>query len=123
MKRWVGRWIMGVGLIHLPVALFVHRIAWGEIAQAGWFDAVRGHVHRGHAAWFLLAGLLLLMLGGVVDAMEKARMRPGRHLGWLMLAAAAFLLVLIPLSGTWLLLPPAFALALNGGADRGTAVP
>lgn len=123
MKRWMGRWIMAVGAIHLPVALFVHRVAWAEIAQAGWFDAVRGHVSRGHAAWFLLAGLLLLMLGAVVDAMEKAGLRPGRSLGGFMLATAVLLLVLMPLSGTWLLLPPAFGLAFSGGGDRGRAVP
>ena len=59
--------------------------------------------------------------GAVVDAMEKAHLRPGRLLGWFMLATAALLLVLMPLSGTWLLLPPAFALGISGDADRGRA--
>lgn len=110
MKRWIGRWLMGVGVVHMPVALLVHRNAWQEVAGAGFFDAVAGHVARGHAAWFLISGLILLMVGALVDALEKASLRPPLVLGIGMLLASAFVLVLMPRSGTWLLLVPAFAL-------------
>lgn len=114
IERWVGRWIMTVGVLHLPVALVKHHAAWRDVAAAGVFDVVQGHVARGHAAWFLVAGLLLLLLGAQIDAMEGARLRPPRWHGALMLTVAAFVLVLMPRSGTWLLLPPALALLFPG---------
>ncbi|WP_141509843.1 DUF6463 family protein [Ramlibacter sp. WS9] len=114
MDRWIGRWLVGVGLIHMPVALIVHRAAWQDIAGAGFFNVVRGHVDRGQAAWFMIAGLLLLLLGAVIDALEKAQAQLPLGLGIAMLLTACCVLVLMPKSGTWLLLPPAFALIARG---------
>ena len=110
MKRWIGRWLMAVGALHVPIALVKHRAIWGEIGEAGVFDVVAGHAARGHAAWFLVAGPTLLFLGVLVDALEKAQLRPPLALGVAMLLTAVLLLVLMPRSGTWLLLPPAFAM-------------
>lgn len=109
-KRWIGRWLMAVGALHVPIALVKHHSAWTEIAQAGAFDAVAGHAARGHATWFLIAGPSLLFLGAVLDAVEKAQIRPPLALGVAMLLMATCMLVLMPRSGTWLLLPPAFAM-------------
>lgn len=109
-KRWIGRWLMAVGALHVPIALVKHHAIWSQIAQAGTFDAVAGHADRGHATWFLIAGPSLLFLGAVLDALEKARVRPPLALGLAMLLMAACMLVLMPRSGTWLLLAPAFAL-------------
>lgn len=110
MDRWIGRWLMVVGVIHMPVALIVHRAAWQDIAGAGFFNVVRGHVDRGQAAWFMIAGLLLLLLGAALDSAEKAQAQLPLVVGIAMLLTACCVLVLMPKSGTWLLLPPAFAL-------------
>lgn len=123
MKRWTGRWVMAIGVVHMPVAWLKHAPAWDEIAGAGFFNVVKGHVARGHAAWFLIAGLLLLLLGAQLDAMEKAGLRPPPAIGLSMLLVCAFVLLLMPVSGTWLLLPPAFALAFSAGGGRGRSVP
>jgi hypothetical protein len=119
MKRWTGRWLMAVGALHVPFALIRHRALWAEIGEAGVFDAVAGHAERGHAAWFLIAGPALLLSGVLVDALEKAQLRPPLALGVAMLFMAVLLLVLMPRSGGWLLLPPAFAMIAR--ATRPTA--
>jgi hypothetical protein len=110
MKRWIGRWLMAVGAVHIPFALFKHHAIWAGIAEAGVLDVVAGHPARGHAAWFLVAGPSVLFLGYLIDVLEQLRMRPPLVLGVALLLMAALLLVLMPRSGSWLLLPPAFAL-------------
>lgn len=110
MKRWIGRWLMAVGAVHVPFALIKHQAIWSEIGQAGVFDVVAGYHVRGHAAWFFVAGPTLLFLGAVVDALEKVQVRPPLALGIAMLLMVALLLVLMPRSGSWLLLPPALAM-------------
>lgn len=110
MKRWIGRWLMAVGALHVPIALVKHQALWSEIADAGVFDVVAGDAARGHATWFMIAGPSLLFLGVVVDALEKAQVRPPVALGVAMLLTAICMLVLMPRSGTWLLLPPALAM-------------
>ncbi|WP_077594496.1 DUF6463 family protein [Polaromonas sp. A23] len=120
MKRWIGRWIMAVGVVHMPVAMVKHHAAWVDILGAGVFDVVAGDVARGHAAWFLIAGLLLLVVGALVDSLEKAHVPPPLPMGAGMLLVVGLVLLLMPRSGTWLLLPP--ALALLGRAFRPDAV-
>jgi len=110
MKRWIGRWIMVVGVVHMPVAMFRHHALWADIVAAGAFDAIAGDAARGHAAWFLISGLLLLVAGGLIDMLEQAQVRMPVLLGAGMLAIMALVLLLMPRSGTWLLLPPALAL-------------
>ena len=115
MKRWIGRWLMVVGALHVPFSLVFHRAVWLDIANAGFFGTVAGQVLRGHAAWFLLFGPVLVLVGAALDALEKARLRPPLLLGVGMLLLTAFALVLMPRSGFWLILPPTFAL-LAGAA-------
>lgn len=110
MKRWIGRWLMAVGAVHIPFALVKHHAIWAGMADAGFFDVVAGNPARGHAAWFFIAGPSILFLGFLIDAFEKLGMRPPLVLGVALLLTAALLLVLMPRSGSWLLLPPAFAL-------------
>lgn len=110
MKQWIGRWLMAVGALHVPVAAIKHHAIWSEIGEAGVFDAVAGNAARGHAAWFMVAGPTLVFLGVLVDALEKARLSPPLALGIAMLLTTVLLLVLMPRSGGWLLLPPALAM-------------
>jgi hypothetical protein len=115
MKRWIGRWVMAVGALHVPIALIKHHAIWSEIGEAGVFDVVAGNAARGHATWFLVAGPTLIFIGVLVDALEKAQLRPPLALGIAMLLTAVLLLVLMPRSGGWLLLAPALAMIARAG--------
>lgn len=111
--RWIGRWLIVVGALHVPYGLVVHAAPWRDIAVAGFFDAVAGDVARGRAVWFLLVGPVLLLAGLAVDALEAAQVRVPALAGIAMLATTAFCLVLMPRSGFWLVLLPALALTLR----------
>ncbi len=59
--------------------------------------------------WLLATGCLMLAVGGLADAMEAI---PVRFPRWFALGLAAFTAggaLLLPLSGFWLLVPPAVA--------------
>jgi hypothetical protein len=111
--RWIGRWLIVVGALHVLYGLVVHAASWQDIASAGFFDAVAGHVERGRAVWFLLVGPVLLLAGLAIDALEAAQVRVPALAGVAMLAMTAFCLVLMPRSGFWLAIPPALALILR----------
>jgi hypothetical protein len=112
-ERWIGRWLMVVGALHVGYGLTKHATQWRDIAAAGFFDAVAGHAARGHAAWFLLCGPVLLLAGLVLDALEASRVRAPALAGIAALVLIVFGLVLMPRSGFWLAIPPAIALTLR----------
>ncbi len=112
-RRWIGRWLIGMGVIHTIAGLVFHGSALGEIAAAGiWntLDAQGRDGGRSLAFWFLIAGFILALLGALVDWIERHHGgRVPSLLGWSLLALAALGIVLVPTLAFWLLLPPAIA--------------
>lgn len=69
------------------------------------------HALRGAVVWFLLFGAPLALLAILVRPLQQAvQWRALRHLGWGLIALAALGVSLMPVSGFWLVLPPALAL-------------
>ena len=120
MRRWVGRWIAAVGVIHCLVGLMVFSRPLTEIVTAGFWNSVDGHAGRPLAFWFEFAGLLTIVFGLAVDWIEKERNRfpPAVSYGFFTITALA--IVAMPLSGGWLLLPAAVGMLLkrNKSADN-----
>lgn len=113
MKRWIGRWFMVVAVLHTALAFVMFRAELTELLQLGVYDSVAGAPSRGKAVWFVLFGVLLFLFGSVVDAMEHAKLKVplGAAVGVLILAGLG--VMLMPRSGFWLVLPPAFAVLLG----------
>jgi hypothetical protein len=113
MRRWIGRWLCGVGVLHsaLGIAAFRESLA-GMIADGGW-NAMGSDPARQLAVGFLVAGVSLLLVGVIVDAAE----RDGRALppafAWGLLALCVAGIVVGPRTGVWLVLPAAVALAVR----------
>lgn len=120
MKRWIGRWLVAVAVLHTGVALAL----FGNTYRTMWSDGLWGAGVRdaGHsaAAWFLLFGILALAAGLAVSAVERSGARLPRSLGVALLGLAVLGIVLMPVSGFWLVLPPALALLrpARDGTDR-----
>ena len=109
MKRWMGRWLMVVAILHTAFGLVVFRAQWIQLLEAGFFDGVAGDVARGKAVWFVLFGIALLVFGLVVDALEKVGAPMPAAAGSGMLGLALLGVLLMPGSGFWLVFPPAVA--------------
>lgn len=110
-QRWIGPCLLGVAALHTAVGLLLFTPVLAELLRLGWWDSVGGHALRGAVVWFLLFGAPLALLATLVRPLQQvAQWRALRHLGWGLLALAAFGASLMPVSGFWLVLPPALAL-------------
>lgn len=114
MRRWVGRWLMGVSALHTAFAAAVFGEVLASIARRGVFNTVGADPMTGAVAWFVLFGAMLFICGLAVAALEASS--PGRlprSLGWALLAMAVVGITLMPASGFWLVFPPAIAVLLK----------
>jgi hypothetical protein len=114
--RWIGRWLMGVGLLHTAVALLLFHGPLLGIARDGFWNAVDGYPGRPLAFWFVYSGFWMLLLGAVVDWVELRLGATPRLLGWSLLGMGAAGCILMPVSGFWLALPPAVGILMRHSA-------
>jgi hypothetical protein len=111
MRRWIGRWIIGVSLIHSAATIAMFWPTIRDMAQRGVWDSVGTDPMRGAVAWFFLTGLFMFVLGLNIDKFEGSTPSAvGGVTGWALLLTVIFGIVLMPVSGFWLLIPPALAL-------------
>lgn len=110
-RPWKGRWLLAVALLHTVVGAILFAPQWQALWQRGVFNAVAGDVHLGNAIWFLLFGAVLALLAWEVTALERSQPPAAlRPMGWCLLALVLAGVVLMPVSGFWLVLPAALAL-------------
>lgn len=111
MRIWIGRWVMGVAILHTLFALLLLNRSLLVVLERGVFDAVGNDVKIGVAVWFVLFGAVLFILGLALSALEKAMAGAlPASLGWSLFALAVIGVVLMPASGFWLAFPPAVAI-------------
>ncbi len=125
MKRWVGRWIIGVGIIHVAFGVVVFRERLLAILRDGVWNAVDGYSGRPLAFWFVFAGLLTIVFGSLVDWVESRGLSTPRFVGWTFLVLVVLGIVTMPIGGGWLLLPAGLAVVLRShrhGSSKGAAV-
>jgi hypothetical protein len=129
MRRWVGRWIIGVGIIHVAVALVMFHEPLLAILRAGVWNAVDGHPGRPLAFWFVFLGLFTIVFGSLVDWVESRGLWPPRFVSWAFFVLVVLGIVAMPLGGGWLLLPaglgvvvrsfqPGTSAGVSGRGDR-----
>lgn len=116
-RRWRGRWLIGVAVVHTVFALVVLREPLLELARRGLLDAVGQDPLLNGVTWFVFFGLALASMGQVVDLLEQRGAVP-RGVGAGVLAMATLGVVLMPASGLWLLFPPAVSLMRQFSPSR-----
>ena len=114
MKRWVGRWLMGIAAIHTAFAVAVFGEVLASIVKRGVFNTVGADPMTGAVVWFVLFGAMLFVCGLAVAELEASSPNPlPRSIGWGLLAMGVVGITLMPASGFWLVFPPAIALLLQ----------
>jgi hypothetical protein len=96
--------------------LYQDRLA--GIVGDGLFNALARVPSRALAVWSVLAGVLLMLVGGLVERLEAVPEPLPRWLGGTLLGMGVLGVALVPVSGFWLLLPPAVAALRHRGDDR-----
>ena len=118
MKHWIGSWLIATAVLHTGYAAVKHGPALREIAARGFVGSIAGDAQRGLAAWFVLFGGVVLLLGLAVLALEQQPVAPMlRPVGAGLLLMGLTGVALMPASGFWLLFPPALALLLGQAAS------
>ncbi len=113
--RWVGRWIIGVAIIHMGFTFVLFPEQVERIFSEGFFDTGLIDFNIGKTVWFFLFGIPLLIVGYMIDYEEKRKtMPPFREIPIILLFLMTFLgVVLIPTSGFWLMMPALMGLIVK----------
>jgi Family of unknown function (DUF6463) len=121
MRRLSGPLLMATGLLDLLYVLAFHSRQLAAIAQDGFFDAVEtnpAQFDRETAFWHVTFGVTVLILGGLVGwAQERTGTLPA-FLGWSLLALGLSGVILMPVSGFWLILPQAMLMLVVARRGR-----
>ena len=111
MKLWIGRWLVGVSILHTAFAVVVFGKVLASVVQRGVFNAVGSDPMTAAVVWFVLFGAVLFVCGLAVNALELASPDPlPKSIGGSLLALATLGVLLMPASGFWLVFPPAIAI-------------
>ncbi|WP_125911839.1 DUF6463 family protein [Kiloniella majae] len=114
-KRWVGRWIMGVAITHIAFTFILFRTQIAFIFMNGFFDMGITNYEISNTVWFFFFGMPLFLVGLLIDRDEKRNTLPPFQevLLCTLVCMTALGIMLIPLSGFWLMVPAIFGFYLK----------
>jgi len=111
MKNWKGIWIIVVALLHTLFGISSFTKELQEIGQQGFINGIN-NIEQSLAAWFLLFGCLLFVIGLLVLCIEKYGQAVPKAAAIVLLVINCLGVTLMPASGFWLLFPPLVAMLL-----------
>lgn len=80
-----------------------------ELIVGGLYDSVKSQ-KSGMAVWFALFGSLLFIVGMLIFDLEKSNSRVSKSAGVALLLLTTIGVVMMPVSGFWLMFPAIFAI-------------
>ena len=123
-KIWIGRWTIFVAIGHTAVGLLVGGAVVLGVLRRGIFNAVGNDPMTGMVVWFLLFGAVLALLGIAITALERsARFESARALAIGIMLLTTLGVVLMPVSGFWLMYVAVFGLLRRGSGMSGQHLP
>ena len=118
-RIWIGRWTIFVAAGHTVVGVLMGGKVLRGVLERGVFNAVGSDPMTGVIVWFLLTGAVLVLLGMAITAIERSgQLALARPLGLGVLALTTLGVVLMPVSGFWLMYPVVVGLLRGGSATQ-----
>jgi hypothetical protein len=112
-SRMAAGWIIGAGVLHSALFLWLGRRLLGDIAGEGFWDAIRPIQERKVLFWALLAGVFFLLLGQLALWVARQGKTLPAFLGWQLLVITLVSGILVPVSGAWLFAVPGILILLG----------
>ncbi|MFD0740223.1 DUF6463 family protein [Lysobacter koreensis] len=112
MKKWIGKWVMFVALGHTVVGITFFGSVYRELLASGLYNSITSE-KAGLAAWFALFGAVLFVVGMLLSALEANGSPIPRSVGVALLLLTVLGVVLMPVSGFWLMFPVALLIVLK----------
>ena len=104
---------MFVSLGHTAVGVIFFGSIYREMLLNGLYNSVTS-AKTGLAVWFVLFGFLLLIIGMLISAIEKnGLLKVPASIGYALLFVSLLGILLMPVSGFWLMFPAVFAILLS----------
>ena len=111
--KYSGIFLMATGILHSIVAIALGKEVFWEIIQDGVIHVISQDYTRSFAFWFLICGIFVILLGGVLHYYIKKEQKPAPlFLGYSILVLAIFGCIVEPISGFWLFLPQALIMII-----------
>ncbi|MBD1867115.1 hypothetical protein H6F95_07305 [Cyanobacteria bacterium FACHB-471] len=113
-----GYWLICTGVLHALITGWQFADPLMDIVQAGWFNAVAPHplapfYDREDAFWCMMITPFLLLIGQLCCWAQTNNVALPSFPGWILLLTAVVGITLEPISGLWLILPPALLILAN----------
>lgn len=105
----------GLGLTALPGSDSAPLL---DVLRHGWFDAVEPQLDRMVVVWFLFFGFALALFGALLRWLEQRSINAPRGFAFALAGLCALGISLMPVSGFWLALYPAWQLYRQPSAAR-----
>ncbi len=111
MLKLSGYWLIIVSILHFIGGFVFFPEPLAEIARAGWWNTVSPdpfnlNYEREAAFWFMTLSPLLFILGMLCCWIQDRQLIMPAFVGWSLLVFTIVGIVIMPVSGLWLLLPP-----------------
>lgn len=118
MFRVTGYLLIAISVIHVLVGVWLFAEPLADIIRNGVFNTVAPdpftpYFDREDAFWFMIAAPLLFTLGQLCCWAEAQRITLPAFLGWNLLAISLVGVLIEPISGFWLLIPPAILILIG----------
>lgn len=124
VKSWIGKTLICIAIGHSSVGFISYRSVLEIIFNDGVFNTIviGGNPNRESAFWFLYSGFMLLLVGGLVDYLERLDL----DIPLLFTIAFSVLTVMgilvMPVSGFWLLILPILGLIFRKIRAKGKCI-
>ena len=113
MVAWIGKWLFAVGVIHSLFGIFFMRSTLATLWSEGLLNTVNGQPAREALFWFLCTGIMLLIVGVLINQVERGRLAIPRFVAWSFAGLTTIGVIVMPISGIWLLIPPAAGMVIR----------
>lgn len=118
MKKINAKLLILIGIIHNLFGLAIGIPYLKEIAQAGFFNAVDPHPYRMAITWFLFFGFLFIILGQLALSLDYIP----NSVAWSLLTLSLAGVILMPVSGFWLVLALAIYIIFNNSKTKALSI-
>ena len=104
--RYSGWYLVVIGVIHSLVLSFICIDILRDMAGEWFFNTVSNEMDRNAAFWSLFAGIFMIYMGMQWQELLDRDKKPlSKRAGWGLVVIVGVSLLIMPLSGFWLVIP------------------
>lgn len=105
MRRYVGRAVLIIGIIHILFVFATMRGPLAAIARDGVFNAIESHIDRQATFWSFWFGVLLATVGRLIQVIASRGEPVPTMTGWVLLGLGVMGGILMPIGPFWIAIP------------------